>query len=298
MKIVKKNNTETITIKKGKISHLISTPHIICIVGTHKDGSPIKNFWGLRSECKENRNQWGNLSKNINSPSLALKPKAAALIAAANIKSAGWIKGPGPKAGSGYWAHTRSFTDANQALKYLAKSFGLCASDEATLTQLEENGVRWIPLCGKSKLKTLSTPEINPLTLLKSACPKTKKIYIDEGPNGYVKITRICGGPNDGYICLKNHRDKLTHLWAKIDLINDIVVAGGNFYNHPGYMQIGHDTRSPCCGGNRIPANPHPYIGARCFKSVDEAIRYLKIYFTVLGCGSNRKYTTRYINEL
>ena len=290
--------------KTQAITHEVNPP-IMYIVGMRKNGTPIGNFWGLRKGCGEPLNHWGNLSKAINPPSLALKLSAKAVIGLPAIPTAPWMAGPGPKSGSGYWAHTRDFKNTNNAFKYLAKYFGLCACDKATSMQLKAAGVKWIPICGNPKSKTLKIHETKHLTQKTTIRSKKKIIYIEEGPANYLKITGMCGKANDGYICLKSHRDKLVHLWAKnphnitlINLIGEIAARGGNFYNAPGYIAINPHTRQPCCGGNPIPANPHPYIGARCFASPDEAISYLKVYFLVIACTSNRKYTDNYICKL
>ena len=111
-------------------------------------------------------------------------------------------------------------------------------------------------------------------------------IYIQEGPKAYLKILDQCGnGRNDGMICYVHG-----HIWLKNDqaspryLIGEIHAAGGDFTGL-GFISLPNpDFNNPCTGGPN-------YQGGRLFESVESAIRYLKMYFTVLACDANTEWS-------
>lgn len=120
-----------------------------------------------------------------------------------------------------------------------------------------------------------------------------KTINIQEGPKGFLKIVDQCGNRrNDGMICF-NH----VHIWLKNDLasprylIREIADAGGNF-EAGGFIPLGVGyANCPCVGGTN-------YQGGRLFDSVEDAIKYLKNYFTVLACQRNRDWTQYLIDNV
>ena len=156
-----------------------------------------------------------------------------------------------------------------------------------------------------SEMNTNIAPQSEPVQTICISNPQTKQdgikikpvLYLQEGPANYIKIVGVCNNANDGYICLLNHQDKKKHIWVKcgdaiahLDIIAEIGAQGGNFMDMPGYVSIPADRNGPCCGGNAIPGIPNPYLGAREFESVDNAVSYLKVYFDVRACRGNRIY--------
>jgi hypothetical protein len=118
-------------------------------------------------------------------------------------------------------------------------------------------------------------------------------IYIQEGPRAFLKIVDQCGSRrNDGMICYKH-----VHIWLKNYLasprylIGEIAGVGGNFES-AGFISAGdgHATY-PCVGGTN-------YQGGRLFDSVEDAIKYLKKYFTVLACDTNTEWTQLIIDRV
>jgi hypothetical protein len=97
-------------------------------------------------------------------------------------------------------------------------------------------------------------------------------IYLQRGPQKYLKIVDEPGRNNEGMIC-KTHG----HVWLKKDgtsercLIREIKEAGGDFLAEQGYVELGEGQR-PCVSGSG-------YKGGISFGSVESAENYLKQYF-------------------
>lgn len=118
-------------------------------------------------------------------------------------------------------------------------------------------------------------------------------IYIQEGPEDFLKIVDQCGNRrNDGMICYKH-----VHIWLKNYLasprylIGEIADAGGNFESNGIIALGGVHANYPCVGGTN-------YQCGRLFNSVEDAIKYLKKYFTVIACENNTEWTQTKIGEI
>ena len=116
-------------------------------------------------------------------------------------------------------------------------------------------------------------------------------IYIQEGPQAFLKIVDQCGNHyNEGMIC-KSHG----HIWLKNDqaspryLIREIQSAGGEFTGQ-GFIPLPNG-RPKCTSGSN-------YEGGRLYESVEDAIKYLKRYFIVLSCKQNRKWNQDKIDNI
>jgi len=124
--------------------------------------------------------------------------------------------------------------------------------------------------------------------------PEKSRLYLEDGPDNFIKIVGYCGAANDGYICKGGHRSNKIHIWCKnqassknVYITGHIRAAGGDFEALPGYVAIPNQEMRPCKGGNQQRGVPTPYVGAREFDTVRHAIHYLKNYFCVLACATN-----------
>ena len=108
-------------------------------------------------------------------------------------------------------------------------------------------------------------------------------IHLEQGPEKYIKLVDKCGGPNDGMICLHGN----PHIWLKNQkpnrryLIGEVAAAGGHFTNEAGYVAAPGGVPNCGVGGTN-------YQGGVPFGSVEDAVKYLKRYFSVQACPGNR----------
>lgn len=108
-------------------------------------------------------------------------------------------------------------------------------------------------------------------------------IRLEQGPKKYIKLVDQCGGPNEGMICLH----KTPHIWLQNQrpnrryLIGEIAAAGGHFANEAGYTAAPGGVPQCGVGGTN-------YQGGVSFGSVEDAVKYLKRYFSVQACPGNQ----------
>ena len=143
-----------------------------------------------------------------------------------------------------------------------------------------------------------------------------RSIYIQEHTGqataNVLRIKDMCGvRANIGSICLGSDRHPNTdihHLDLSRDLISDIASAGGNFLLLPavppdGALRVGSDRHS-----HGLPASlAHMgesacwhgciYVSWRGYRHLREAIAYLKRFFDVRACPSNKTYDQSFINR-
>ena len=113
--------------------------------------SDVAKYWGLRKECGDKRNYYGNVSKGSKRAVIALTMPAVEHIreSGGNFENlTGYDKGPSKEASGSrgcYVGHV-SFDSAAKAFQYLAKYFSLCACETA-IESLKKHNVESIKKC-------------------------------------------------------------------------------------------------------------------------------------------------------
>jgi hypothetical protein len=244
-------------------------------------GTTANEYWGLRNSCDSKRNTWGNLSKNLRIPSLAITHQTAAHIGLGNHPVVNWLPAPGPMGGSpnAYWGHTRQFPTADAALRYLSGYFNLCACDKKTLRQLIAAGVTWIPICNVCDIETdhdnsqeIDGGSTNQPPLTPAGAPSERHM---------IKIK----GDATAFWGLRNSCDSKRNTWG--NLSKNLRIPS---------LAITHQTAAHIGLGshpvvNWLPA-PGPMGGSsnaywghtRQFPTADAALRYLSGYFNLCAC--------------
>lgn len=108
-------------------------------------------------------------------------------------------------------------------------------------------------------------------------------IHLEQGPKKYIKLVDQCGRHNEGMICLH----KKPHIWLQNQrsnrryLVGEIAAAGGNFTTEAGYIAAPGGVPNCGVGGSN-------YQGGVFFGSVEDAVKYLKQYFSIRACPGNQ----------
>ena len=100
-----------------------------------------QQFCGLRLECDSNRNYWGCVYQN---GTLAITTPTRDVLHLAAINTVAHPWEPTPLRA---YVAQRRFPTPDDAFRFLATYFNLCACDQEAINKLNGLGVNWIPLC-------------------------------------------------------------------------------------------------------------------------------------------------------
>ena len=116
-------------------------------------------------------------------------------------------------------------------------------------------------------------------------CSKKRQIFLDRAPANFVKIIDDCGARNNALISKPPHP-----VWLSMKLIDrspsfligEISAAGGNFTAMADYTPSNNECALGGVGGVG-------FEGGIPFKSVEDAVRYLKQFFVVQACHPDKR---------
>ena len=103
-------------------------------------------FWGLRIECNSNRNYWGCVYR---SGMLAITETTRDVLHLAHVHGVNPLANPWETINLDAYVAQRKFPNPDEAFKFLATYFDLCACDKEAIDKLDEFGVTWIPHCNQ-----------------------------------------------------------------------------------------------------------------------------------------------------
>lgn len=103
-----------------------------------------KKYWGLRLECDTNNNYWGCVYQT---GTLAIKIPTRVVLRLAHVPGVNPLGHPWATTPLSAYVAQRTFPTPDEAFKFLAIYFDLCACDQQAINKLKKFGVNWILRC-------------------------------------------------------------------------------------------------------------------------------------------------------